>query len=176
MAAWFVLLTECNMVHVMEDDRMDGSSSRNGEEANCSTPTGKRKLWRHRHRLKHYSHRALTGRPGETYTLGGGLAHTAAAYDGEDFLCRRRRTDVRQHCSGKVRCRCYRLHGVPMACHLPHCECRALCSAPSSTEQNGITFIAIFISCVRKGHTSWWRQPLMLRHYVGLWCIWRCCR
>jgi len=31
------MLIECNIVHGMEDDRMDWSSSRNGEEENCST-------------------------------------------------------------------------------------------------------------------------------------------
>jgi hypothetical protein len=36
MAAWFVLLTKCNLVHEMKDGKMDGSSSRNGGERNCS--------------------------------------------------------------------------------------------------------------------------------------------
>jgi hypothetical protein len=36
MASWFVLLTKCNVVLEMKDDKMDRSSSRNGGEANCS--------------------------------------------------------------------------------------------------------------------------------------------
>jgi len=44
-----------------------------------------------------------------------GIAHTATPYNGGDFLCRRRRIHVGQPCSGKVCCRCYRLHGVPLA-------------------------------------------------------------
>jgi hypothetical protein len=39
---------------------------------------------------------------------------------------------------------------VPMVCHLPHCLCRSLCSAPRNKKQNVITFIADFISYVRK--------------------------
>ena len=36
MAAWFVLPTKRNFVHEIKDGKMDGSSSRNGGEANCS--------------------------------------------------------------------------------------------------------------------------------------------
>jgi len=143
MAAWFVLFTKCNLVHEMKDDKMDGSSSRNGGKANCSA-----------HLHSEDSHR-LEHRPNIHMACGKwrGLAHSnelSVPYYGGDFLCRRRRTHVGQPCSGKVRWRCYRLHDVPMVCHLPHCLCRSLCSAPRSTKQSVITFIAVFISYVRK--------------------------
>jgi hypothetical protein len=72
MAAWFVLLTKCDLVHEMKDDQVDGSSSRNGGEANCSAHLQERgscaDKW---HRLKHNIHEALqaTGRHGVQYTL-----------------------------------------------------------------------------------------------------------
>lgn len=79
MAAWFVLLTECNMVHEVEDHKMDGSSSRNGGEANCSTHLQERGSSEDRHRLKHNIHRALneTGHACSTLLVGS-CAHSSS--------------------------------------------------------------------------------------------------
>ena len=116
---------------------MDGSSSRNGEEANCSTHPQERGSSEDTGIDWSITFTGLWNKQDDMAcrALWAGLAHTATPYNGGDFLCRRRRTHVGQPCSGKVRCRCYRLHGVPMVCHLPHCECRSLCSAPRSTSK-----------------------------------------
>jgi hypothetical protein len=84
MAAWFVLFTECNLVHEIKDDKMDGSSSRNGGKANCSAHLQGRGSSEDTDRLEH--------RPNIHKACGKwrGLAHTA--------------TNSRFHTLGEISC------------------------------------------------------------------------